>query len=81
MLGGEVASWSEYLDGESIDPRLWPRTAAAAERLWSDPIEIPLVSAELRLQNHRDRLRVRGIRSEAIAPEWCAQHDGQCYYN
>lgn len=77
VLGGEVAMWTEYCDAQALDTRVWPRAAAVAERLWSDPTST-VYSAEPRLQRLRTRLIARGLRPDAMSPAWCSQHDSKC---
>ncbi|HEV8041111.1 MAG TPA: family 20 glycosylhydrolase, partial [Bryobacteraceae bacterium] len=47
ILGGEVCMWSEYISPENVDSRIWPRTAAVAERFWS-PQEIKDIASMYR---------------------------------
>lgn len=83
VLGGEACLWTEQVEEQSLDTRLWPRAAAFAERLWSDP-SIKLDSLEVeedvytRLVTHRERLVKRGLQAEAMWPKWCSQNPGMC---
>ncbi|MBC5838046.1 family 20 glycosylhydrolase [Flavobacterium sp. F-392] len=61
ILGGEAAMWSELVTPLNIDSRIWPRTAAIAERLWSDESVTDMVSLRKRLNTVSFRLEELGI--------------------
>uniref|UniRef100_A0A1B6ED71 Beta-hexosaminidase n=1 Tax=Clastoptera arizonana TaxID=38151 RepID=A0A1B6ED71_9HEMI len=77
VLGGEVAMWGELVDEHSLDNKVWPRASAVAERLWSNPITRS-TATEYRLIQHRKSLIQKGIDAQAIMPEWCSKHEGEC---
>jgi hexosaminidase len=59
ILGGEACMWEEQTSTQSIDSRIWPRTAAIAERLWS-PRNVNNVDDMYR------RLAVESLRLEVL---------------
>lgn len=68
VLGGEVCMWGEQLNERTIDSRIWPRTAAIAERFWS-PENITDVDDMYR------RLNVVSIQLEGLGLHHLTQED------
>src|SRR6266581_2947196 len=61
ILGGESCMWSEYVNAENVDSRIWPRNAAIAERLWSPQSVTDPVSMYSRLDVESARLEWLGL--------------------
>jgi hexosaminidase len=61
VLGGEACMWTEYTSPETVDSRIWPKTAAIAERLWSPPDVTDRASMYQRLDRVSDWLDWRGV--------------------
>ncbi len=61
ILGGEATMWSEYVNWENIDSRVWPRTAAIAERYWSPQRTTDVPSMYFRMEAESTRLEWLGL--------------------
>jgi hexosaminidase len=77
VLGGEATMWSEYVTPENIDSRIWPRTAAIAERLWS-PQEIRDVDSMYdRLAFVSQRLEYYGLNYQSFTMAMLQRMSGE----
>lgn len=72
IIGSETLVWGELIDDQNVHQKLWPRTAALAEALWSDP-SAGWYEADPRMQWWRNVLVARGVPAEALQPLWCQQ--------
>ena len=68
VLGGEATMWSEHVTPETVDSRIWPRTAAIAERLWSAKKVNNVSDMYKRLANTSLHLEAVGLRHLAFKP-------------
>ena len=66
ILGGEPTMWSEFATPENIDSRIWPRTAAIAERLWSPQNLRDVDSMYARLAVVSDHLEFYGLNHQSF---------------
>lgn len=68
VLGGEATMWAEWVSPETIDSRIWPRTAAIAERLWSPREVNDVPDMYRRLAVVGQRLEEAGLNHERNRP-------------
>ncbi|MGB7727824.1 MAG: family 20 glycosylhydrolase [Candidatus Acidiferrum sp.] len=69
ILGGEATMWSEYVNWENIDSRIWPRTAAIAERYWSPQSTTDVPSMYFRMEAESTRLEWLGLTQRSYQPQ------------
>jgi hexosaminidase len=68
ILGGEATMWSEFTTTENVDSRIWPRTAAIAERFWSPQNVKDVDSMYERLAVESLRLEWLGLKHRSYYP-------------
>ena len=69
ILGGEATMWSELVTPLTIDSRIWPRTAAIAERFWSSKKvnAIDHMKRRLKVVSHQlEELGITHLSSRAV---------------
>ena len=75
VLGSEVVAFSENADDLNIHGRLWPRSAAMPDKLWSPLVATDLKAISARQTAFGNYLAQRGIPRSPITEGWCELTD------
>lgn len=86
VIGGEVCMWAEIADASNVQQTIWPRAAAAAERLWSKREALPAGNITItvlpRFQYFRCLLTKRGVPAAPATNKYARSPPsgpGSCY--
>jgi hexosaminidase len=80
ILGGHTSMWGERVDSTNFFERVWPRSSATAEVLWSgSPLNISTDLSNTHVQARMDRFRCYMIQQfdipvSPISPGHCQAH-------
>jgi hexosaminidase len=69
--------WTDIVSDENMDNRIWPRTAAIAERLWSPQASQDIDSMYQRLAIVSQKLTYYGLRHRLITDEMLERMSGE----
>lgn len=83
VLGAETTMWGEQVDSVVLIAKIWPRTAALAESLWSGNInrttgKLRTNRMTLRILNFREYLLALGYQVSPLVPRFCLKHPHAC---
>ncbi|KAK8672236.1 hypothetical protein V6N13_110609 [Hibiscus sabdariffa] len=86
VIGGEVCMWGETADASNVQQTIWPRAAAAAERLWSkrEAVSVRNITSTILPRYHYFRclLNRRGVQAAPATNFYARQPPtgaGSCY--
>ncbi|KAI8032034.1 Beta-hexosaminidase 1 [Camellia lanceoleosa] len=86
VIGGEVCMWAETADASNVQQTIWPRAAAAAERLWSKREDLSAGNITItvlpRFQYFRCLLTRRGVPAAPATNKYARSPPsgpGSCY--